>query len=467
MENVKAGLLPLYAGLYDQMDPQAKHGFDGYLSEIAAAFAARGVDVTVAPVGIYEADIKASVESFEQSGASSIFTVFLAYHPSLESAPALSATRLPVAFLDVTPAFAFGPDTDPALIMPCHGIHGVQDLACVLKREGKPYEVFAGHYLNSDAIKHAARFAKAAAMAQAMKSARVGLIGEPFYKMGDFAVGFGYMEETIGIKTVKLSKDDALKLSGAVTDMELAECRGAIRAAFEVAEEAESEFLDLAVQNAAVIKKWICEQQLNAFSFNFLDFRKDLGLNAIPFVAASLLMGDRVGYAGEGDVLTAALTAAAMRVHPYSTFTEMFCPDWQGGTVFMSHMGEINHKTAVKNKLFIKDVPYVPEVMGGKTPGVAAVNRAGKAALINLVPEENKYSLVVVPCEIEEPDMEDRFGDSVRGWLRPPYDLARFLENYSKCGGTHHSCLCYGADVETLQMFGKIMGWDTRVLDKE
>ena len=466
MSDIKIGLLPLYAGLYDQMDPQDKHTYSGYIDEVADGFAKNGASVVKAPVGIYESDIRETVRNFEKADVSLIAVLFLAYHPSLESAPALSETKIPVAMLDITPSLGFGPNTDPSLIMPCHGIHGVQDLCCVLQRYGKPFRVFAGHSKESDAIARCACYAKSCAMAAAFKSCRVGIIGEPFEKMGDFAMGFPYIELTTGAKTISLEKQNAIRLTESLTEAEINEAAEMLRSAFSIADGLSDDCFNLAATNTAVIKKWIHEEKLNAFTFNFLDFGKGLGLSAIPFAAASLLMGGCTGYAGEGDVLTAALVAACMRIYPESTFTEMFCPDWQGNTVFMSHMGEVNYKVSINPTIFCKDVPWVPELNGGKTPGVAALYKPGDAVLVNLVPlARGKYSLILAPCEICAVNTEDKFIESVRGWLRPPYDISKFLEDYSNLGGTHHSSLCYGADVSVLAEFGKLMGWKVHILE--
>ena len=465
MKEITIGLLPLYAGLYDRDNPQAKHGYKGYIEEIISLFGEYGVKARTSSVGIYEDDIKKAVNSFEDTGVSLIVVLFLAYHPSLESSPALSSTKLPVAFLDTTPVFAFGPDTDPAHIVDCHGIHGVQDLCCVLQREGKPYRVFAGHYRESDVIKRCAGYAKAAVITAAFRDSRVGIIGEPFEKMGDFAIGFEQMEESSGIKTIALDKRKARKIMDSLTPAEIAESDKENRSAFTIEEGLEDHLLDLAAKTGAIIKKWVESESLDAFTFNFLSFKNDTGIPAIPFVAASLLMGRGVGYAGEGDVLTAALTAALMRVYPESTFTEMFCPDWQGNTVFMSHMGEVNYKITAWAKLIKKPVTFVPELNNGEMPGIAGLYKEGNAVLVNLVPlADQKFSLILAPCEIRGIDSANRFIGSVHGWLKPPMELGRFLEEYSSFGGTHHSCLCYDADLETLSDFSGIMGWKVRIL---
>jgi len=48
--------------------------------------------------------------------------------------------------LNTTPDRDFGRDVDPIRLLYNHGVHGLQDLALVLRRFDKPYQVIAGHF---------------------------------------------------------------------------------------------------------------------------------------------------------------------------------------------------------------------------------------------------------------------------------------------------------------------------------
>ena len=72
-------------------------------------------------------------------------------------------------------------------IMYNHGIHGVQDMCNMLIRRGKDFIIEAGHIEISSVLDRIARHIKGAKMANQMRNARVGRIGEAFVGMGDFA----------------------------------------------------------------------------------------------------------------------------------------------------------------------------------------------------------------------------------------------------------------------------------------
>jgi len=145
-----------------------------------------------------------------------------------------------------------------------------------------------------------------------------------------------------------------------------------------------------------------------------------------------------------------------MRVYPQTTFTEMFCPDWKGDSVFLSHMGEYNYKiSAEKPRLTEKDFPFT----SADNPTVAyGTYKPGKAVFINLLPAGNeKYTLILAQGEILPVKGENKMAESVNGWFKSTKPLPEFLEEYSKAGGTHHSVLCYDDCIDALVSFASAM----------
>ncbi len=133
-----------------------------------------------------------------------------------------------------------------------------------------------------------------------------------------------------------------------------------------------------------VVEKWAAEERLDAFSFNFLSIGRALGLDTVPFLAASKLLARGVGYGGEGDLLTAGLVAALARAYPETSFTEMFCPDWEHGTVYLSHMGELNWRL-VDGKPLLLEMDYRWSDAGNPVY-LAGRFKPGEILLVNLAP---------------------------------------------------------------------------------
>lgn len=459
----RVGLLPFYLALYDRAVPERRIEMERFRDAIAAALRARGVAVEVASVCRVAPEFEAAVRSFEAAGVDALVTLHLAYSPSLESVEALARTPLPVILLDTTPDWQFGPDQNPDAILANHGIHGVQDLCNLLIRRGKPFQVEAGHWERSDVLARVAGWAHAARMAAALRGARVGRIGDPFPGMGDFAVPPEVLRRVVGVETVPCEPARLRALLAEVTDREIEEEIAADRERFAVDGLAPETHWQTTRAGLAV-RRWLERERLTAFTVNFLAVDRASGLPTVPFLEASKAMARGLGYAGEGDVLTAALVGALASCYPETTFTEMFCPDWAGERVFLSHMGEMNLRlTAGRPRLIEKAFPWTDAA----NPAVAVGRlRGGDAVFVDLAPgPEESFTLVLAPVTLLDVEGEDRFTEAVRGWMRPAtMPLAPFLEEYSRLGGTHHAALVYGGELERLRGFGEMMGWEVAVL---
>jgi L-arabinose isomerase len=462
MNEPSIGLLPLYLELYDRKLPASRARMEAFCRDVAGAFGKRGIHVTTAPVCRLKSEFARAVQAFEAAGVDAVVTLHLAYSPSLESAAVLAGTHLPLIVLDTTPAHAFGPDQDPAEIMYNHGIHGVQDLCNLLIRNGKPFVIEAGHWTQSDVVDRVIGHLPAARMAVRLATARVGLIGKPFVGMGDFSVTPARLRATIGAEVVVARPESLRKLvkqTGAdEVRRELTNDAGRfdLRNLDGVAHER-------SVRTGLALRRWISEQRLTALSMNFEAAGKASGLPVMPFLELSKAMARGTGYAGEGDVLTAALVGALASTYPATTFTEMFCADWKGGRVFLSHMGEFNVDLADgKAVLAEPGFNFTP----GESPVVPYGRLQGGAAVfVNLAPlPGNAFRLILAPGRMESVRGKDGFQKSVRGWFRPKLSVADFLTAYSRLGGTHHAALVYGADLEALRTFAEFSRLEVKVV---
>jgi L-arabinose isomerase len=456
MNRTKIGLLPLYLKLYDDTDGGKRPRMEEFVRTITSEFVRRGLEVQAAPVCRLEKEFAAAVKGFEADGAAAIVTLHLAYSPSLESANVLARTKLPLIVLDTTPAWSFSASQDPAEIMYNHGIHGVQDMCNLLLRNGKPYALEVGHWQRSDVLDRVTALVRPARMASTMRFGKVGLLGSPFKGMGDFFVPPSALKSSIGAVVRTLDREALQALLAGVKPADVAAEIEADRERFEMGDASEAAHRR-SVRFGLALRRWIDSEGMCAFTFNFLGMEKKSGHATVPFLEASKGMARGIGYAGEGDTLTALLVAALLAGYPESSFTEMFCPDWENGTVFLSHMGELNWRLA-DGKALMREMDYKysrtdnPALLVGRF-------RPGSIVLVNLAPTVHGYRLILAPAEML-PAAQDRFRDSVHGWFAPRMPLPDFLAAYSRAGGTHHLGLSYTSDTRQLEAFGRMMGWE-------
>ena len=430
MAELKLGLLPLYLQLYRNVAPAYDPIVVKFAETIAATIKEAGADVVLAPVCARADEIGPAVTKFEASNVDAIVTLHLAYSPSLEAIDALAKTRLPVMMLDTTPDFGY--PVDHTTLMANHGIHGVQDLANRLRRAGKPYKVFVGHWENSNVIQKLLESAEAAKCANAFMHSRVGRIGGDFKGMGDFVISDEAMKR-LGIECVNMDmkdyKVDESRLKPVIDELN----------AIKNMETADRETLVRASAIASLmVRDFIEKEKLTAFTCSFLD-ACDSGVPTIPFVEACLAMSRGIGYAGEGDAMDAAWVGAILKVIKDTTFTEMFCPDWKTGRVYLSHMGEVNAALLQNPALCMQKGKYLHDP---KPLAFTGSLRPGQAAIVNLAPGPGDIpELITIRGEITPfPENDNK---RISAWFRPVTPFCDFLRKYSECGGTHHSALCY------------------------
>lgn len=457
MRNPKIGLLPLYVELYDLTTPEVRPDIDAAHAYASKCLSRRGMEVVDVPVCRLAGEFETAIAQFESADVDAIVTLHLAYSPSLESEKALANVKLPLIILDTTPSYTYDQNTDPDQLMLNHGIHGVQDMCNLLIRNGQVFRVCAGHLDHSDVLNQVYAACKAAMVAHELKKARVGLVGEPFAGMGDFRVPYGELKRELGICVVPYDFEKGAERIAAVTRKEIDEEYAADLERFEIDPKLSREVYDRTAKTSLAIRRWAEEEKLSAYTINFLETEgSNPGLPVMPFTECCTAMVNGVGYAGEGDVLTAGLVGALLSAFPETTFTEMFCPDWEHGTVFLSHMGEFNYGIA-EGKPLLKEKPF--PFTSAENPTVAyRTMKGGRAVLLNLAPfGEGRYTLTLAPGEMLKIHGENRMADAVNGWFKPDVPLERFLEQYSQNGATHHSALIYGNVLEQLLFLGDIL----------
>lgn len=462
MTRPRVGLLPLYLALYDECLPELRAEVTAFAGQIADRLRGAGLDVVEGPVCCVAPEIRAAVRAVEVLGVDLLVTLHLSYSPSLEAVEALVQTQLPILMLDTTPAADFGRHVDPSLLLANHGIHGVQDLASMLRRKGRRYSVVAGHPDCDSVIDRAASHARGAAAAGALRRARILRLGEPFVGMGDFSVEPEVLASVLGLEVasepIDALADSVAAITEAEVEAEMAE--DAIRYDVVAPREVHSRSARLGLG----LRRYMARNGFDGLTMNFQSFdRPDGPLSTVPFLECCKAMASGFGYAGEGDTLTAALVRALAVGWGDVTFTEMFCADWSGGSIFLSHMGEVNPAVAARRpRLYEKPYPF----SAAQNPAtLACAIQPGPATLVNVSPGPgDSFRLICAPLTVLDDGTHPEVDGWIRAWVQPAIPVATFLEGYSCLGGTHHCGLVLGAHLEGLRAFADLAGMEFRVV---
>ena len=459
MNKTKIGFLPFYIKLYDDCGSGAKARprLEPFADRLVNELSDRGFDVLAVPFCRIKEEFAAAVAKFEAEGCKAIVTWHAAYSPSLECIDALASTELPIVVLDTTETYSMGPTLEQFEISLCHGIHGVMDMCSMLNRRGKAFAIAAGHIEHSNVIDKTAGYIRAAVAAKSLNGSNTGSIGGSFDGMGDFLVEDAEMLERFGVKVVYPEQGELAKYRAEVSDDDVkAEMQKDLDTLYQI-EPVDSESHARTVRNCLAVRRWIEEQKLSAMTVNFREITDATGLEIMPFMEACKAMARGTGYAGEGDVLTASLVGALMKGYDEVAFIEIFCPDWKGNTLLLSHMGEYNPKLT-SGKCGMKEIPFI--YGDAKSPVVSYGRyKGGDAVFINLYRTKDDFRMIISAVDMVEvrPD-DDTLEVRVRGWMKPKMPIADFLEAISRVGATHHSALVYGATVSELVYFADLLG---------
>ncbi|MBD3181387.1 hypothetical protein GF312_03785 [Candidatus Poribacteria bacterium] len=456
MQKARVGFLGLMFKLYDRF-PELKPALNKFGNEIVKEMSPFA-DVIFPGICNTREMVNATVANFESDNVDILMVVLLSYAPSHVALPALNRTRLPVLIFNTQKEYAITHDTGPDVTLKNHGMHGVQDLANVLLRSGKEFNILTGHYKDTNTQKELRDWCDAARTAAFMQKVCIGLLGYPMEQMGDFAIDETAFMAQIGVEVQRIPMKLVAKRVEKAPKGEIANQMKQDKEMFTVHPDVTPEIHETGSRLEWALRNIMQERNMHAMASHFTAIEEDGRLKTLPFLAASKLIGEGYGYGGEGDVTSAAAVTMMHQLVGEANFTEMFTMDFGGNSALMSHMGEGNWKLARKDRpvelvassLGISDLP-VPAAM------LTFSLEPGDVTLVSLTTlSEGRLKLIVAEGSV--PDFPP-----IPTIPRPHYkfspdgNLCDFLTKFSMEGGSHHQALVYGRFGNKIQKMAKLM----------
>ena len=458
----RVGLLALTLELYEELAPELRGSRERWLRGAVLPALEPIAEVHFDRAVYRREDVEAAVAEFEHSGVDALLVVCLTYSPSQISLPALKRTRLPILVWNTQELFAVTGSFGTAEMIGNHGVHGTQDLASVLLRSGVPFEYVTSHLNDPAGLGPLADFFVAASATRALRRARLGLMGYPFPGMGDFAVDTTELAAALGCQWTALSVEDYNQRAEQADERAVARLKDEYRQTYDLADDLADDDLDATARAELSLRSIVAEKRLDAFSYQFMAFGEDERTRTLPFVAASRLMAEGVGFAGEGDLVGAAGTYLLNRLMPPASFSEVFTIDFESGGLFMSHMGEANvamARTDRKVPLVARPTPITRT--RGRQLALVTSFQPGPATLCALVRGPNgRWRLIASRMEID--DFGPLASMAVPHFkLRPAQgDVRDWLTAYAKAGGPHHNAVCFGDATRRIRAAAELLDAD-------
>ena len=457
----KVGLLALTLEFYETLAPGLRASREAWVRQAVIPALQPHSDILFRSAVFRRDDIERTVAEYEAAGAEALLVLLLTYSPSQLALPALRRIRLPIVIFNTQELQAVDDSFTVAAMIDNHGVHGTQDLANVLVRAGVPFHYVTGHVQAPASLVELGDFFAAAAAVRRLQSVRIGVMGYPFPGMGDFAIDTTHLCSTLGCSWTQLSVEDYIQRSAHAQASEVKRLVGDYRESYEVAPDLSLADLECTARAELAMRGLVADHRLEAFTYQFLAFGKDERTSTIPFVAASRLMAEGIGFGGEGDIVAAAATAFFNWLMPPASFSEVFTIDFAGGSLFLSHMGEANVAMARRGRkvpLVIRPTP----ITRTRDRQLALVTsfEPGPATFMALTQGPgSKWRLIAAQAKIE--DYGPLPGFYVPHFkLTPAGDLGDFLTAYARAGGPHHNAVCFGDARGRLRLAAAMIGAD-------
>ena len=400
------------------------------------------------------------IRAAETRNADALLVIPMCYTASLMTLLPLLRTALPVVIWNTQEALGISDEYTADDLLMNHVTQGTQDVTNVLVRTGRVFGMESGHYQDRDALARLGEWLDAARAAQAARSFRVGLLGQPFQDMGDFGVDETLMAAGWGPQAVHLGIIDFVRLIDDVDANAVNAVVAADHDRFDIDPGLSVETHRASVRLELALRQLVDQHRLDAFTMNFRELTDDGRCPTMPFLGINKLMADGMGYAGEGNITTAAHMAQLRRLCGVSTFTEIYTVDYPRNLMVMTHMQECNpamarqdRKVRLINKEFW--APGVQDYTGMHftlEPGPVTLTTFTSGADGNFyyityettIRDMNPFPAFDVPHWVVE--LDEPVGD--------------FLTRYSLAGGPHHLVAVPGHRTAAVQKLACLQGYD-------
>ena len=451
----RIGLLGIMQSLYDDMLPGIAERQAAYAAEVAAALADIADVQVSAPVKERE-DAEREIAALRD--VDGLLVVMLTYGPAMRVARLLAETPLPICLANIQPVAQVTAAWDMGDLTYNQGIHGAQDTANAIVRAGRPFHVVTGDWRSDEFRAQIGVWANAAAALSRWRALKVAVVGYPMNGMGDTRVDHHAFMRELGPQIDALAPGDLHRSMAAVPDGDVSALIDDEDARFEIDPRLTAPERDDHARMQLGLERLLRERGYGAYSTHFDAIAEDGRFARLPLAAASSLMAKGIGYAAEGDAVTAALFCAAQDLLGTTQFTEMYAMDFPSDSILMSHMGEGNWALArddrpvrlIKRPLGIGGLDDPPTFLFQYATGPATL-----ATLTSIGGE--RFRLVVAEGEILDTDALPAL-EMPYGFFRPDSGLRDCMDAWLRLGGPHHQVLNPGHQGLAWRIFCELAG---------
>jgi L-arabinose isomerase len=458
---LRIGILLPVADLYHRLWSDIDEALERLAARVAERLRGDDLEVFCSPAVSVPQDVETACNDLAGKGVDLLLVALGPYCPSGVLVPALVELRVPVLLWPMQSIARLEPqEYDAETVKLNHGVHAVQDLANVLGKSAKPFGVIHGHHEHPDFLCRLKVWAQAGRIVCSMQNANPVQVGGHFEHMLDLQVGEDQFVRRMDVLPEVVSASEFADLTAAVTEEQTAECVERYRRTFEMGSNAQGPLLAKTARGEVALRGLLEQMESHACGLNFLELCNEERIADGLHVAASMLMSEGLGYAGEGDWVTAVLVRGMQQGFGVASFSEIFSIGYDDNRLLLKHWGEGNFALARAQPRLLAST--FTDRCSAEFAIVDFEFEPGPATLVNLnSAADGRGQLVSISGRIDEEHLPKI--DGPRGVFKPDRDsVSDLLTEYAYAGGSHHLALVKGAPVDVLEKVCRLAGWSYR-----
>ncbi|MBI4903151.1 MAG: L-fucose/L-arabinose isomerase family protein [Acidobacteria bacterium] len=453
----RIGVFGIGLAAYWPQFPGLRERLQSYQSEVEARIAGFGVEVISAGLVDSAPEAVQSGQRFASAGLDLLICYVGTYATSSQVLPIVQRSRIPVLILNLQPVAALDyENTSTGEWLANCSACCVPELSNAFARARVAFRVVTGT-LRDDPVAWTAieDWCKAAGVAGALRTSRIGFLGHTYPGMLDMYSDFTMISAQTGAHIEVLEMCDLDQCVQSVTAEETAAKRRATETVFDI-ENANSEDLDWSLRVAAGLDRMVSEFQLDGLTYYYRGREGNpyerLGAGLI--LGNSLLTAAGIPASGEGDLKNCVAMMILDRLNAGGSFTEFYAMDFREGFLLMGHDGP-GH-LAISGKRPVLRGLGLYHGKRGHGVSVEFSVRPGPVTLLSVTQTaEGSLKLITAEGSAEEgPTL--RIGNT-NTRIRFPMGPREFVNAWCHEGPTHHCALGVGHCQTSIARLGELM----------
>lgn len=461
---LKIGILPGLADLYNRLFSQEIiNELKTFIAGLPKAIGSERIDFVIGQLSSTQEQMKAEATALAGGGVDLIMIVLAPYCPSGAVVPAVMESKVPVLLWPAQTVYELSPESlGSSEICLSHGVHAVQDIANVLRKRGKRFGILHGHFQEDGFCRRLEAWATAARMYMAFVSSNPVQIGGHFENMLDLQIADARFIADCGITMTAFNLPEVEAELKKADGGEMKRLVQQYREEFDVASDVTEDMLEATARGEIAVRRLMKKAEAHACGINFLTLCNEASIGDAMHVAASRLMAEGLGYAGEGDWVTAAFVYAMQSALGIASFSEIFSVDYKNARLLLKHWGEGNPAMAVGKAKLLKST-FTDQIKASFCV-IDMQFLPGPTTLINLNADpQGAGQLISMSGHITDDFIVNPVGP--RALFQPECpDLYAVLDDYAYRGGSHHLAMVKGDVEDILHNLSILTGWSYEAL---